>query len=242
MNRFTEQTVVVTGAAGGIGAAIARAAAADGANVVWVDRSKAVTGVAQGGLAVVADICDPDFPEALRARLAQQGWRVDHLVGAAGIQVRTRALDVSESDWQRLLDINLTGFYRLVRGLAADLVERGGGSILAVGSMSADRATPGIVPYGATKAALTQLIRGLAVELGPSGVRCNALAPGYVATPMTRDLLERPDQWSRVMSRIPLGRIAQPEDMAGAALFLLSSDAAYITGQVLGVDGGYAAT
>lgn len=244
MTRLAAQTLVVTGAASGIGAAIARGAAAEGADVIWLDRAPQVKAEAAdwGGTALVADVTDPSLPERLLRLLNDRGGRLDHLVSAAGVQVRTRAIDIDEADWQRLLDTNLSGFYRMVRPLVPMLAEGSPGSVMAVGSMSADRATSGIVPYGAVKAALTQLVRGLAVELGPSGIRCNAIAPGYVATPMTSDLLARPENRARIMARLPLGRIATPEEMVGPALFLLSKDAGYVTGQVLGVDGGYTAT
>lgn len=165
-----------------------------------------------------------------------------NLVGAAGIQVRTAGADIDEADWERLLAVNLTGFYRLVRDLLPQLRHDRPGSVLAVTSMSADRAVPGIVPYGAVKAGLAHLMRGLAVELGPSGVRCNGIAPGYVATPMTAAILDDPQVRTRIMGRLPLQRIADPEDMAGPALFLLSDQASYVTGQILAVDGGYALT
>jgi 3-oxoacyl-[acyl-carrier protein] reductase len=108
--------------------------------------------------------------------------------------------------------------------------------------VDAQRHRPSIVPYGSVKAAVSHLVRGLAVELGPSGVRLNGIAPGYVATPMTAAVLEDPERLTTIMGRLPLKRIGAPADMAGPALFLMSDDAAYVTGQILAVDGGYALT
>lgn len=242
MSSFTGSTAVVTGATSGIGGAIAGALAQAGAEVIWVDRDPAVADVAEthGGRCLAGDVTDPGLSRQIQGLLGGRG--VDHLVGAAGIQVRTAGADIDEADWERLLAVNLTGFYRLVRDLLPQLRHDRPGSVLAVTSMSADRAVPGIVPYGAVKAGLAHLMRGLAVELGPSGVRCNGIAPGYVATPMTAAILDDPQVRTRIMGRLPLQRIADPEDMAGPALFLLSDQASYVTGQILAVDGGYALT
>lgn len=245
MNRFSEKSVVVTGAASGIGAAIATALAKEGARVLWVDRVTAVTDVApaNGGVALVGDVADPALAQQILEAVGARG--VDHLVGAAGVQVRGPGADIGEEDWEGLLAVNLSGFYRLVRALLPSLKTGSGGvpgSVVAVTSMSADRAVPGIVPYGAVKSAMEHLVRGLAVELGPTGVRLNGIAPGYVATPMTAPILADPLRLERIMSRLPLQRVASPEDMAGPALFLMSEDASYVTGQILAVDGGYALT
>ncbi len=245
MNRFTQKSVVVTGAASGIGAAIAAALAKEGASVLWVDRAIEVVDVARshGGIGLVGDVTDHELPEQVRDAVGSSG--LDHLVGAAGVQVRTPAADMDEADWERLLAVNLSGFYRLIRGLLPALIDGSQGapgSVLAVTSMSADRAVPGIVPYGSVKAGLSHLIRGLAAELGPVGVRLNGIAPGYVATPMTAQILGDPQRLERIMGRLPLRRIAEPKDMVGPAIFLLSDDASYVTGQILAVDGGYAIT
>lgn len=247
MQRFAGQSAIVTGAASGIGAAIAVALAAEGARVVAVDYDPSVKAAAAeyGGVAVVGDVSDPALGSELLDVLAQHGLGLDHLVGAAGIQVRTAGIDIDDADWQRLLNVNLTGFYCLIRALVPAL-QHGShgspGSVVAVTSMSANRAVPGIVPYGSAKAALSHLIRGLAVELGPRGIRLNGIAPGYVNTPMTAPVLAEPATLQRILARLPLQRIAEPEEMAGAALFLMSSEAQYVTGQIIAIDGGYALT
>jgi NAD(P)-dependent dehydrogenase (short-subunit alcohol dehydrogenase family) len=245
MSRFIEKSVVVTGAASGIGAAIAAALAKEGARVLWVDRAPDVVDVAHshGGMGLVGDVTDRTLPQQILDALAQPG--LDHFVGAAGVQVRTTAAGIDEADWELLLSVNLSGLYRLIRELLPALTtgsHGAPGSVLAVTSMSADRAVPGIVPYGAVKSALSHLVRGLAAEHGPTGVRLNGIAPGYVATPMTAPILQDPATLERIMGRLPLRRIANPEEMTGPALFLLSDDASYVTGQILAVDGGYAIT
>ena len=237
------KTAIVTGAAGGIGSAIARALARSGALVVAVDADPKVTDVAAefGGHGLCGDLTDPEFG-ARAVDLAQQlSGRLDILINAAGIQLRTTAIDVDEDGWERLLDVNLSAAYRLTRQAAKSLVDARG-SIVNIASLSADRAVPGIVPYGATKAALTQLGKGLAVELGPHGVRVNTVSPGYIETPMTADVLRQEDFRAQKLSRIPLQRFADGGDVADVVLFLVSDAARYVTGVVLPVDGGYSIT
>jgi 3-oxoacyl-[acyl-carrier protein] reductase len=234
---------IVTGAAGGIGSAIARALIREGAHVVGVDAAPAVSEVMaeMGGHGLCGDLTDPEFTAETVAVAEQRAGRLDILVNAAGIQLRTDALDVDEDGWQRLLEVNLSAAYRLIRQAVKALAARRG-SVVNIASLSADRAVAGIVPYGATKAALVQLGKGLAVELGPLGVRVNAVAPGYIETPMTADLLGQPDVRAQKLARIPLQRFADGDDVADVVVFLVSDAARYVTGVVLPVDGGYSIT
>lgn len=238
------RAALVTGAARGIGAAIATALANRGADVWFVDRDVSVADTAAAANAhhIIGDVTDPALPANALETIQEGGHRLGFFVAAAGIQVRTSALDIAPADWARLLDTNLTGAFTMLQAAARAMAVHGGGSALVITSMSADRAIPGIVPYGATKAALAHLVRGLAVELGPTQVRVNGIAPGYVRTTMTADLLRDGDRVRQIMARLPLGRLAEPDDMVGPSLFLLSDDARYVTGQILGVDGGYATT
>lgn len=240
---FTGRTAIVTGAAGGIGSAIARSLADLGAHLVLVDSSDTVADLAAeiDGVAVRGDVGLPGTVDStLNSGLRAFGG-IDMLVNVAGIQVRGPATNLSSDDWSRLVAVNLTATYRFCQAVADNLrVSRG--AIVNISSMSADRAVAGIVPYGAIKSAVSHLTRGLAVELGPSGVRVNAVAPGYVMTAMTADLLDEPNSRKRILERIPLQHLATPEDIAPPVVFLLSRGAAYITGAVLAVDGGYSAT
>jgi NAD(P)-dependent dehydrogenase (short-subunit alcohol dehydrogenase family) len=240
---FSGRTALVTGAAGGIGSAIARALAARGADLILVDADRRVGELADrlGGYAMSGDLRDPAVTDQALTAEGKRSGRLDMLVNAAGIQLRVGAVDVAEEDWERLVAVNLSAAYRLCRAAAPHLAATRG-SIVNISSLSADRAVAGIVPYGATKAALSQLTKGLAVELGPLGVRVNAVAPGYVHTPMTEELLDQADVRNRVLSRIPLGRLADGADIADPVVFLLSDAARYITGAVLPVDGGYSIT
>ncbi|WP_020660484.1 SDR family NAD(P)-dependent oxidoreductase [Amycolatopsis benzoatilytica] len=237
------KTAVVTGGSGGIGSAIARGLAAQGVWVAVVDADERAENLAAdlGGCAIVEDLSGPETPRRVLDRVLSVRPCLDMLVNAAGIQVRTAAVDIAAEDWERLLSVNLTATYRLIQAAAKALAEARG-SVVNIASLSADRAVAGIVPYGATKAALVQLTKGLAVELGPSGVRVNAVAPGYVVTPMTANLLGRNEFRDRVLSRIPLGRLADGADIADVVTFLVSNAARYVTGAVVPVDGGYSIT
>jgi 2-deoxy-D-gluconate 3-dehydrogenase len=235
---------LVTGAARGIGAAIATAMAGRGADVWFLDRDVSVVDSAAAANAhhIIGDVTDPALRDKALETIRDAGRSLRFFVAAAGIQVRTSALDVSPVDWARLLDTNLTGAFTMLQAATRAMALDGGGAALVITSMSGDRAIPGIVPYGATKAALAHLVRGLAVELGHADVRVNGIAPGYVRTTMTADLLRDDDQVRQILARLPLGRLAEPEDMVGPSMFLLSDEARYVTGQILGVDGGYSTT
>lgn len=237
------KTAIVTGAAGGIGSAIARALARSAATVVTVDADPRVEQVAAaiGGIAVIGDITAADFAATTVAKAVAATGRVDILINAAGIQCRTEAVDITAAQWARLLEVNLTAAYRLTAAARAPLA-RVGGAVVNIASLSADRAVPGIVAYGATKAALTQLGKGLAVELGADGIRVNTVSPGYIETPMTADVLGEQSFRDAKLARIPLGRLADGDDVADPVLFLVSDAARYITGVVLAVDGGYSIT
>ncbi|RVW05997.1 SDR family NAD(P)-dependent oxidoreductase [Rhodococcus spongiicola] len=241
--QLAERVALVTGGAGGIGSSIARTLAAHGATVIGVDADPKVTEVMSrlGGAGLCGDLTDPDLSASAVDLALETAGRLDILVNAAGIQLRTAAVDVEDDGWQRLVDVNLSAVYRLTRQAMKSLIATRG-SVVNIASLSADRAVPGIVPYGATKAALTQLGKGLAVELGPQGVRVNTIAPGYVETPMTAELLSQPGIRAEKLSRIPLQRFADGDDVADVVLFLVSDAARYVTGVVLPVDGGYSIT
>lgn len=239
-HEFSGRTVVVTGASGGIGSVIADAFHRLSADVLLVDADPRVqqTAEAVGARWMVGDLRDPDIAQQTIAKATGDNGNLDVLVNAAGVQLRKDAVDVEEAEWQRLVDINLSAAYRLTRA-AAEPLSRTKGSIINIASMAADRVLPRIVPYGATKAALVQLSRGLAVEMGPVGVRVNAVAPGYIATPMTRENLAKPEVLDPIMTRLPLKRLGTASEVADVVVFLASDAARYVTGAVVTVDGGY---
>ncbi|MCP2046556.1 UNVERIFIED_ORG: 2-deoxy-D-gluconate 3-dehydrogenase [Paenarthrobacter nicotinovorans] len=240
---FSGRTVIVTGASGGIGSVIAEAFCGAGADVLLVDADPRVEQTAKELEArwILADLRDPAAALQIVDAATGPSGKLDVLINAAGVQLRKDAIDVEEDEWQRLLDINLSAAYRLIRAAAAPL-ERSGGSVVNIASMAAERVLPRIVPYGSTKAALVQLSRGLAVELGPRNVRVNAVAPGYITTPMTAENLAKPEVLEPIMARLPLQRLGTPADVADVVRFLASDSARYVTGAIVPIDGGYSLT
>ena len=242
------KTALVTGGSSGIGRGLAEGLARAGAAVAVTGRRKRnLEEVADkirsaGGSALVleADLLEPGD----RARMVEEalGWRegIDILVNCAGITTRQAAVDFRESDWRRTLEMNLTVPFLLSQAVGKAMIERGGGgSIINVASLLCMAARPTIPAYTASKGGLAQLTKALAVEWAKHNIRVNAIAPGYIRTEMTQPLYED-EQFSRwVVSRTPAGRWGEPADLVGPAAMLASGAGAFVTGQVIYVDGGF---
>ncbi len=241
------QVVLVTGAAQGLGRAIAEACAAHGADLVLADRdevtladtARVLRGQGAEVLALTVDVADP----AALQRLSDHAWdwrgRIDTLVCNAGVQGPAGPLaDITEDDWQRVMDINLRSAVRLCNALAPRMAGQGGGSLVLMASLAALRGNRSIGLYGLSKAALAQLARNLAVEWGPHNLRANAIAPGLIRTPLADGLLADDAFMARRLQATPLRRIGEPHEIAGLAVLLASRAGAFITGQTLVVDGG----
>ncbi|MFF5180602.1 SDR family NAD(P)-dependent oxidoreductase [Micromonospora sp. NPDC000316] len=240
----------VTGAGQGVGAAIAEGLAAAGASVILQSRRMDALRdvrdkiVANGGEAdiVAGDVTDESVAEAVVA-LARRRWnRLDVLVNNAGISpALQRSEQLSVADWQQVIDTNLSGVFVCARAAGAIMIEQGAGSIVNMSSVHGQVGLPRLAAYSASKGGVEQLTRTLALEWAAAGVRVNAVAPGYLETPMTAGLRSH-DQWSRrLRERIPMGRFGQPHEVVGAVAFLASDAASYVTGSILHVDGGWTA-
>jgi 2-dehydro-3-deoxy-D-gluconate 5-dehydrogenase len=239
------QVAVVTGARRGIGRGLATALAQAGADLVAVSRTAPVELAAdverlgRRCVPLALDLADPAqvdraIPDAVRAL-----GRVDILVNNAGTGVRAPALEVTPQDWHRVLQVNLHAVFRLCQDAARDMRPRRRGKIVNIASLMSFEGGILIAAYTASKGAVGQLTKLLANEWAEYGINVNAIAPGYIATDLTRPLQEDPVRNPAILARIPAGRWGRPEDLAGAAVFLASSASDYVHGHLLAVDGGW---
>ena len=191
------------------------------------------------GTALVGDIGDPESIEALVEKLGRYGTP-DILVNNAGVSpVVKPTQEIEREEFAQILGINLNGTFYLLRMLAPGMLGRGSGSVINVTSIASQRALPLLAAYNASKAALDELTRTMAVEWAPSGVRVNSVAPAYIETEMTAAVREREKLKRAIVRRTPIGRLGKPEEVAWAIVFLASDEASYITGHTLFVDGGW---
>ena len=234
------KVALVTGASRGIGAAIARELARAGARVAVNYRSGRETAeeVAGGigGVAVQGDVADAEQAQAMVERAESELGDLDILVNNAGVTRDTLLARMSDDDWDTVLDTNLGGVFHTSRAVARKMLRRRAGSIVNLTSVVGLRGNPGQANYVAAKAGVIGFTKALARELGGRGVRVNAVAPGYIETELTA-VLSEPVR-ATILANTPLGKLGRPEDVAGAVRFLCSDEAAFVTGEVLLVDGG----
>ena len=242
-----DRVALVTGASSGLGAHFARLLASQGAKVALaarrLDRLQSLAGEieAAGGtaLAIECDVTNEASVVEAAARAAAGLGTLDILVNNSGVTGRKPFLDGTAEEWDSVLDTNLRGAFLMCREFARAAIAAGqGGRIVNVASILGLRTIKGVVPYSASKGGLVHMTAVLAMELGPKGITVNALAPGYVETDLNRAFLQGP-VGARIASRVPLGRLGQPEDLDGALLLLTSDAGRFITGVVLPVDGGH---
>ncbi|CQD24222.1 3-oxoacyl-ACP reductase [Mycolicibacterium conceptionense] len=229
------KNAVVTGGGSGIGAAIATRLRADGLNVAVLDLQPS-----DDEFAHVADVTDRAAVDtALNSVRAQLG-PISVLVNAAGLDCFKRFSDVSFEKWQQIIDVNLNGVFHCIQAALPDMLEAGWGRIVNISSSSTHSGQPFMSPYVAAKSAVNGLTKSLALELGPSGITVNAVPPGFIDTPMLRKAEGKGflGDTDRQIEQTPVRRMGKPEDIAAACAFFVSEEAGYITGQILGVNGG----
>ncbi|MEZ5849103.1 MAG: glucose 1-dehydrogenase [Hyphomicrobiaceae bacterium] len=247
--KLADRIALVTGAGNGIGLAMAEALAAEGAHVFLADvdgeaASAAAAAIATAGGSAGAVTCDvsrgQDVEAMLRTVTAARG-KLDVLVNNAGINVRSDFRHMTDADWVRMREINLDGVVRIARDGFEPLRRSGNGVLINVASIMAHRGLRQLAGYSATKGAVSALTRALAVEYAPFNIRVNALAPGFIETALTARILRNPMFNKALLDKTPMRRFGTGQDVAKAAVFLASDDAAFITGAELAVDGGMAA-
>jgi 2-hydroxycyclohexanecarboxyl-CoA dehydrogenase len=230
------KTAVVTGGASGIGRAVAQRLRKDGLRVAVIDLTPT-----DDGFGRVADVTDRAQVDTAVAAIREEFGPILVLVNAAGVEGFKKFSNMSFDEWSKVIDVNLNGVFHTIQAVLPDMLEEGWGRIVNISSSSAHSGQPFMSHYVAAKSAVNGLTKSLALEYGPSGITVNAVPPGFVDTPMLRSAESRHLLGGSVddhINRTPVRRVGRPEDIAAACSFFISEEASYITGQILGVNGG----
>jgi 2,3-dihydro-2,3-dihydroxybenzoate dehydrogenase len=245
---FKGKVVLVTGAASGMGAATAREFSAAGAYVIVVDRNAElaaqVAAEINAGEPVVGDVSDSSFCDQAVATAVERHGRLDVMVNAAGIIVRAGGLNTSDEEWQRVMNVNVNGVFYMCRAALRQMTQQGGGAIVNFGSIWGGVGAAGVTAYCASKGAVHQMTRAMAMDHAKDNIRINAICPGEVNTPMLSSERSEPvtrELMQKLADTVPTGRLAEPEEIARVVVFLASDAASYMTGAMINVDAGFTA-
>src|SRR3954466_6011553 len=244
------RVAVVVGATSGIGKSNALGLADAGADVLPTGRRADLVNCAASevqsrgcrSLAVPADVSDDQSIRDLTQRVIAEFGKIDILVNAAGITVRRATAEVTDPEWNRIIDTNLTGMLRACRAIGPHMIDRGYGRIINIGSLTSVVALQEVAAYGVSKAGVAALTKSLAVEWAPHGICVNAILPGVFRTALNEGLLDGTERGRELLMRTPMRRFGLPDELAGAAIFLASEAASFVTGHLLAVDGGFLAS
>jgi NAD(P)-dependent dehydrogenase (short-subunit alcohol dehydrogenase family) len=243
-NQAKEKIAIITGGASGIGYSIAKTFVQSGIKVILIGRDKSRLKLACETLGVLSDFvgCDLSQLEELPSvveKIKESHGRIDILVNNAGMHLKKPLDDVTDIDFQKVILTNQTAMFSLTREVVKVMAQQSSGVILNISSMASQYGLPYVIAYTASKSAIEGMTRAMAVELAKYGIRVNCLAPGFIKTNMSTLALDKdPERKKKVLSRTPLGRLGKPEEVASAALFLVTESSSFITGVVLPVDGG----
>lgn len=241
---LTGETALITGGGSGLGLAMARCLARAGARVVLAGRRaevlrEAVDGIGSMASYVVYDVTRHEEAPALIGKITERHGPVGILINNAGIHLKKAAIETSEDEFMRVLSTHVLGAHALSRAVAPGMIDRESGSILFIASMTSLFGMPKVIAYSAAKSAYLGMVRTMATELSPHGVRVNAIAPGWIETAMSRKAMQGdPEREKKILSRTPMARFGEPDDVGWAVVYLCSPAARFITGIVMPVDGG----
>lgn len=239
-----DKVTLVSGGSRGIGKAMAKGFADRGAKVIVTGRQEDVLKATSKDLASDYRVCDVANTQSIEqcvASVMEQYGRIDVLLNVAGVNIRQPTLEFTEEQYDYVVDINQKGAFFMVQAVGRQMLEQGSGSIVNVDSLNTYAPVKNVLPYAMSKNAVVAMTRGLALEWGPGGVRVNSIAPGFILTDLTNKLWSDATMQEWGITNTPVGRLGKPEDMIGAAVFLASEASAFMTGQVVRVDGGFTA-